>query len=244
MAKTPKANSNMTTKDASAFSKNLLNLYEDKKAVFEKTKIAPMFDTLSQKHDAIATLLNGKDAPSPKLEAADAQCDAAIRRLFALSDGYTALPFEDEAAAAIRVNNTLNQFGRKIMSEKYASQSALTEALLKKLDEPAIAKDIASLHGLKECVEAVRTTSATFTALMKTQTQTSAAADKTTAYALKKEIVSYVNDTILPYLSALCLMDEKTYLPFLQEVSTEIERVNASVKASLKASKNTATIAE
>ncbi|MBQ3824702.1 MAG: hypothetical protein II811_01055, partial [Spirochaetaceae bacterium] len=49
------------------------------------------------------------------------------------------------------------------------------------------------------------------------------------AYALKKELLSIINDIVVPYVSAVSLVKE-SYVPLSLELSTRIDRANASAK--------------
>ena len=224
-----KISTNSTIKDTAFFSKNMGSLYTDRKASLKNEKLDNLFGDLETKRVKLGELTS-KESNSASLDKADSECDTQIRLLFTYTEGLCASPFAEEAAQSEKINAVLKTFGRAITGERYAVQYSKTDDMLKRLD--ALSAEIEALRGMKERIEGVRNAAEAFSALAKTTTQTSAAATEKAAYLVKKEIIALVNNDILPYLSALSVIEEEKYKPFLAEIEKEIERANAAVKQS------------
>ncbi|MBQ3825308.1 MAG: hypothetical protein II811_04150 [Spirochaetaceae bacterium] len=225
-----KASVSMTIKDVAFLAKNLGNLYADRKADIKNERINTLFADLEAKRVHLADT-TGKATDSASLDKADSACDSEIRLLFTYAEGLCASPFADEAAAAEAVYAVLQQFGRAITGERYAVQYSKTDDMLKRLSEPKIAEAVKALRGMTERIERVREAAEAFSRLSKTTVQTSAANSEKSAYVIKREILSLVNNEILPYLNAICVVEGDTYKPFLAEIEKEITRANAAIKS-------------
>ena len=226
-----KASTNMTIKDAAFFAKNLGNLYIDRKEELSNAKIDEMFSSLEGKRRALGEN-TGKAAESMSLDKADSVCDRETRALFNYAEGMCYSPFEEEAENAQAVFDVLQEFGRGIVSEKFSVQYSKTDDMLHRLSQGKTADAVKAVRGMAERIEKVRQAAEDFSLLQKKMTQNAAAEKVKATYLIRKEIVSLVNNEILPYVSAMSVVESEKYQPFFEEINKEIKRVNLSLKQS------------
>ena len=79
-----------------------------------------------------------RDRVSSGLADADGVRDAVIMDLGTLLEGYTAIPFEDQKAAANAVKAVFDKYGKRIANESFARESSLIESLLIDLNAPVL----------------------------------------------------------------------------------------------------------
>ena len=108
------------------------------------------------------------------LAEADRVRDAVILDLGTLAEGYTAIPFEAQKTAAFAVKAVFDKYGRRIVSESYATESSLIESLLIDLSAPELAGMIAQLPGIAELIAALRRAQDDFNVAKDQQTERAA----------------------------------------------------------------------
>ncbi|MBQ9242948.1 MAG: hypothetical protein IJ165_06950 [Proteobacteria bacterium] len=169
-----------------------------------------------------------RDRVSSGLADADGVRDAVIVDLGTLLEGYTAIPFEDQKAAAIEVKAVFDKYGKRIANESFARESSLIESLLIDLNAPVLSGAIKQLPGVPELISSLRRAQDDFNAANDLQTEL--AAEKTTsATSLRKEIIARFNERCIPYLNVMALSADEAYGAFIKQVEIEINRVNDTV---------------
>lgn len=163
------------------------------------------------------------------LAEADRVRDAVILDLGTLAEGYTAIPFEAQKAAAFAVKAVFDKYGKRIVSESYATESSLIESLLIDLSAPELAGMIAQLPGIAELIAALRRAQDDFNVAKDLQTERAASDDAPSATSLRKNLIAKVNDRLIPYLNAMAIANEAVFGAFIKQVEVEIGRANDTV---------------
>ena len=160
---------------------------------------------------------------------ADRARDAVILDLGTLIDGYTAIPFEAQKTAALALKAVFDKYGKRIVSESYATESSLIESLLIDLSAPELAGMIAQLPGIAELIAALRRAQDDFNVAKDQQTERAASDDAPSATSLRKGITVKINDRLIPYLNAMNIANEAVFGAFVKQVEVEIGRTNDTV---------------
>lgn len=163
------------------------------------------------------------------LAEADRARDAVILDLGTLIEGYTAIPFEAQKTAALALKAVFDKYGKRIVSESYATESSLIESLLIDLSAPELAGMIAQLPGIAELIAALRRAQDDFNVAKDQQTERAASDDAPSATSLRKNLIAKVNDRLIPYLNAMAIANEAVFGAFIKQVEVEIGRANDTV---------------
>ncbi len=162
------------------------------------------------------------------LDEADAVRDEAIRDLGTLIDGYTAIPFADQKEAAYAIKSIFDKYGKRIAIEPFAVESSLIESMLVDFSTPITIAAIQSLPGVAELIVKLRKAQDDFNAA--SDKQTANAADKpASATELKKEMLTLLNDKLIPYLNTMMMANPDVFGTFAKQAEVEIDRANATV---------------
>lgn len=229
--------SNLTVGEQCALFKTVESFYESHPEIAENAKLKEFFSSLFEKNEAVIKASNKIDT-SQKLDKADYERDDAVRKFFVVVEGGTAQVDEAEAAEAEKVLAVLNNYGRKMTALSFSEETTKIESLLKDLEQSETAQALKAVHGGEASKERLRKAQDAFLALYaeKSTSQTASSAEKS-ACEQKKALRDFYNQSILPYLQALCVLEGEKYEPFVSELNAEISRVNASSRKSLKQSK-------
>ena len=222
-----KISSNIRVTEIDTLISTILRQYEADAALakdsFLKETMAELAPLSRQLTEAIK-----RDRVSSGLADADGVRDAVIVDLGTLLEGYTAIPFEDQKAAAIAVKAVFDKYGKRIANESFARESSLIESLLIDLNDPVLAGAIKLLPGVSELMASLRRAQDDFNAANDLQTEL--AVEKTTsATSLRKEILTKFNERCIPYLNVMALSTDVAYGSFIKQVEIEISRVNDTV---------------
>lgn len=133
------------------------------------------------------------------------------------------------AFGRIAVKAVFDKYGRRIVSESYATESSLIESLLIDLSAPELAGMIAQLPGIAELIAALRRAQDDFNVAKDLQTERAASDDAPSATSLRKGITAKINDSLIPYLNAMAIANEAVFGAFIKQVEVEIGRANDSV---------------
>lgn len=172
------------------------------------------------------TMAIRRDAVVSTLDEADSRRDGATRDLFTLVGGYTASPFAEVKAAANEVCAVLDKYGRGMTSKNYADQTALTESLLEDLGAEKVTEKIGALAGVAELVAQLREAQDGFASAHDGYIKAKAGKGES-ATSLKKPIVALINDSIVPYLNIVAVMEG--YADFVAAIAGNIRRTNETV---------------
>ena len=181
-------------------------------------------ETLSAK---ITTAIKA-DKVSRSLEDADAKRDDIIRSLGTLLAGYGAIPVAAKKAAAEKLLATYDKYGKSIASETYARESSLIESMLEDFAAESLADAIKSLDGVADLISSLRTAQDEFNAANDSATAALTAKGES-ATALKKPLLSVINEKLVPYITAMGALNAE-YAEFGAKADVEIAKANASVK--------------
>ena len=177
------------------------------------------------------------DKTASTLDVLDAKRDEIIRSLGTLLNGYAVIPLADKKAAAEKLLATFNKY-KGITSESYANESSLIESMLEDFFESGLDESINALEGIGSYLADLRTAQDDFNAA--NDEFTAANANKgESATAIKKPLLSAINDKLVPYLTAMNMANKAVYGDFATKANAEIEKVNTSV-----AKRGKSTVAE
>ncbi|MBQ9244258.1 MAG: hypothetical protein IJ165_13750 [Proteobacteria bacterium] len=179
------------------------------------------------KYSAALTTAIKADKASSNLDIADTKRDEIIRQLNAAVTGYANLPLPSLQNAATLLLDILTKY-KGITSESYARESSLIKSLLEDLSAPDAKNAISALQGIGELVSALTAAQNEFDQV--NDAFNAATALKTeSASSLKKPLLACINDTLVPYLTAMNLVKPAIYGEFISKVENEITRANQTV---------------
>lgn len=215
-----KISSNMKLTELDSLSDTLVRLYKAQEALSQDAMLCAIMADVESASNRLTSAIKC-DAVSSGLEDADSRRDEAVRLLGTLVEGYTAIPFAEQKAAAQTLKALFDKYGKKIAGESYAAESSLVESMLADF----AAKDALqkTLPGVPELVQELRDAEDAF----KSASDEFAAAKNAkgeSATAVKKILVSILNDRLVPYLAAAsCMESHKTFVSLAE---AEIKKAN------------------
>ena len=134
-----------------------------------------------------------------------------------------------EAAAA--VNEVFENYGLRIISESYSTESSLIESLLLDFQNEALQPSIEAIPQLTELISNLRTVQTEFEeAKVAFENEKAAQGNEASATELKKEVLSVINNKIIVYLRAMVLVNEAVYGSFAQNTAQIIDDMNSIVR--------------
>lgn len=215
-----KVNARVRVTELDSLSDTLVRLYKAQEALSQDAMLCAIMADVESASDRLTSAIKC-DAVSSGLEDADSRRDEAVRLLGTLVEGYTAIPFAEQKAAAQTLKALFDKYGKKIAGESYAAESSLVESMLADF----AAKDALqkTLPGVPELVQELRDAEDAF----KSASDEFAAAKNAkgeSATAVKKILVSILNDRLVPYLAAAsCMESHKTFVSLAE---AEIKKAN------------------
>lgn len=215
-----KISSNMKLTELDSLSDTLVRLYKAQEALSKDAMLSAIMADIESASDRLTAAIK-RDAVSSGLEDADSRRDEAIRLLGTLVEGYTAIPFAEQKAAAETLKTLFDKYGKKIAGESYAAESSLIESML--ADFAAKDTEQKALPGVLELVQNLRAAEDAF----KSASDEFASAKNgkgESATAVKKVLVSLLNDRLVPYLAAASCME--SHKPFVSLAEAEIKKAN------------------
>lgn len=215
-----KISSNMKLTELDSLSDTLVRLYKAQEALSKDAMLSAIMADIESASDRLTAAIK-RDAVSSGLEDADSRRDEAVRLLGTLVEGYTAIPFAEQKAAAETLKTLFDKYGKKIAGESYAAESSLIESML--ADFAAKDTEQKALPGVPELVQNLRASEDAF----KSASDEFASAKNgkgESATAVKKVLVSLLNDRLVPYLAAAsCMESHKTFVSLAE---SEIKKAN------------------
>lgn len=188
--------------------------------------LTDMFAEVERLSSALTTAINS-DKASSTLDVADARRDEIIRQLKAAMTGYANLPFPALQSAATTLLAIMEKY-RGITAESYARESSLIKSLLEDLSAEDAKSAISALYGIGELVDALAAAQDEFDHA--NDAYNAACANKTDcASSFKKPLLSFINERIIPYLTAMKLAKPTIYTEFVSKLENEITRTNLTV---------------
>lgn len=167
------------------------------------------------------------DKIASTLDEADVKRDEIIRSLGTLLNGYAVIPIAEKKAAAEKLLAVFDKY-KGITAESYANESSFIESMLKDYAASELADSIKALDGVGSYISDLRTAQDEFNKANDEFTASNVNKNES-ASALKKPLLSAINDKLVAYLTAMNLVNAAVYGDFVSKAESEIEKINASV---------------
>ena len=162
------------------------------------------------------------------LDEKDAKRDSLLQDIATILKAMSVIGVAEIEEAAKLLSKIFAKYGTEITKAKYDQESALIDSLKGDFASEDAAAAIALIPGFKAKTDALWAAEDEFKKATADFVKAEANKKKG-AYALKKELLSIINDIVVPYVSAVSLVKE-SYVPLSLELSTRIDRANASAK--------------
>jgi hypothetical protein len=237
MAKSKRLNTSMRNAEVDTVSDAIVVLYNES-GITEDSRLAAIILKISQLSAALTTAIK-RDKIVSGLTEADAARDECLRTLATMLEGYAVVPVDAVQTAAKALLQVFNKYGREIAYDRYEDESSYIESLLEDLGADSLSAHINALTGVAETIESLRDAEDVFKAKTKEYVDAGLSVGES-ATAVKKELVSFINSTLVSYLVASCAVDD-SYLNFAEHVYARIDRANAALKADTTSSEHTTT---
>lgn len=167
------------------------------------------------------------DKIASTLDEADVKRDEIIRSLGTLLNGYAVIPIAEKKAAAEKLLAVFDKY-KGITAESYANESSFIESMLKDYAASELADSIKALDGVGSYISDLRTAQDEFNKANDEFTASNVSKNES-ASALKKPLLSAINDKLVAYLTAMNLVNASVYGDFVSKAESEIEKMNNSV---------------
>lgn len=167
------------------------------------------------------------DKIASTLDEADVKRDEIIRSLGTLLNGYSVIPIAEKKAAAEKLLAVFDKY-KGITAESYANESSFIESMLKDYAASELADSIKALDGVGSYISDLRTAQDEFNKANDEFTASNVNKNES-ASALKKPLLSAINDKLVAYLTAMNLVNAAVYGDFVSKAEAEIEKMNNSV---------------
>lgn len=167
------------------------------------------------------------DKIASTLDEADVKRDEIIRSLGTLLNGYAVIPIAEKKAAAEKLLAVFDKY-KGITAESYANESSFIESMLKDYAASELADSIKALDGVGSYISDLRTAQDEFNKANDEFTASNVNKNES-ASALKKPLLSAINDKLVAYLTAMNLVNAAVYGDFVSKAESEIEKMNNSV---------------
>ncbi|MGD9994256.1 MAG: DUF6261 family protein [Salinivirgaceae bacterium] len=224
-----KINYQSRTTEVAATSTRIVEAYKSS-GLTTDAYLPNMFTTLESRTNALTAAIRRTKAES-ELETKDEGRDRPTRALIFLIKAYTAHPDAEIRAAALKLEKVIDKYGLKIISESFATESALVNSLLGDFAAPELQEAIALLPSCAEILASLQTAQTAFdTARVAYEAERAREGTQANASELKKEVLALINDKVVPYLRAMEAVNDATYGAFARTVATIIADNNIVVK--------------
>lgn len=167
------------------------------------------------------------DKIASTLDEADVKRDEIIRSLGTLLNGYAVIPIAEKKAAAEKLLAVFDKY-KGITAESYANESSFIESMLKDYAASELADSIKALDGVGSYISDLRAAQDEFNKANDEFTASNVNKNES-ASALKKPLLSAINDKLVAYLTAMNLVNAAVYGDFVSKAESEIEKMNNSV---------------
>ena len=222
-----KVSNNLRVTEIATIANNLIRQYQWDPNINSDAFLKKTVDEIDELSGRLTESIQ-RGATKLGLDEADAVRDEAIRDLGTLIDGYTAIPFANQKEAAYALKSIFDKYGKRIAIEPFAVESSLIESMLVDFSTPITIAAIQNLPGVAELIVKLRKAQDDFNAA--SDKQTANAADKpASATELKKEMLTLLNDKLIPYLNTMMMANPDVFGTFAKQAEVEIDRANATV---------------
>ncbi len=207
--------------------KQIIEAYQ--KSSWEAEPYLPtLFDELKEHSLALSASINRTKAES-SLDEKDEIRDNLVRGISYMLNGFCFHPVTEVQEAAKGLLVVFEKYGVAIISESYATESSLINALLADLSETAMVEATAKLSGFAELVENLKVAQKEFEAAQLLWEEEKAEPTKS-ATELKKDLLATLNGKIVLYLQGMVVVDSAKYGELGRIVAQIIESANQTVK--------------
>ena len=203
----------------------LVRLYKADEGVSSDVFLKSVMDEIEKLSVSITTAIK-QDKVLSNLEEADGVRDESVKNLSTLLDGYSVFPVVAKKEAAQKLKTIFDKYRKSIITANYVSESSLIESLLEDFSKEE--ETVSLLDGIKEILEQIRSAQDSF---VKASDEYNAASTVKTesASSLKKPLLSAINYTLIPYITAMKMANSAVYADFATKAEGEIKRVNEIV---------------
>ena len=165
------------------------------------------------------------------LEEKDEVRDEKIRALYYLLNGFLFHPTKKIKEAAQSLMEVFSKYGLVIINESYDIESSFVGSMLIDYAKPEYADAIATLSGCADLIAQLQTAQTDFEqARLVYETEKAKEGLVENATAVKKEVISILNDKIVIYLRAMEQVNPETFGVFAGTVAEIIATNNEQVK--------------
>ncbi len=229
-----KLRTNARTTEVDDTSDRLLVLYHGESTLAEDTYLKPVFTKMQTISNQITEAVK-RDRVISEMDDLDVEVEKRFRALAAVLKGYRAMPLEPYYTAGKALYAVQQKYKSKLLRLSYADQSSNIEALLMDLAAPTLKPHIEALPGVAEAIAHLRTAQTNFTGKRVAYEKAVAAnAVIDPAYKLKQPLLEIINDELLPFLTAMRLVDAAKYGHFSDAVAQIIADTNQTIRRRAK----------
>lgn len=165
------------------------------------------------------------------LEDKDEVRDGSTRSLYYLIIGFSHHPVAAIRESALLLLHAFDNYGISLVSESYASESALISSMLLEFQKPDYAGPIDNLSGCSELLQALGIAQEDFEeARIAYETEKAQDGMVANATEIKKEVVELVNNKIVVYLQAMQQANPDTYSVLAATCAQVIAENNEQVR--------------
>jgi len=194
--------SNVTNLLIEAFNKSGLN---------GDPHLSKIFSALNLLSGPMSLAINRMKAESA-LEGKDENRDNAGRGVFFTVQAALFQPDEEIRTAAQSVNDVLEKYGLRMLTENYSAESGLIVSLLNELDKPQLQTAIAAIPGCTGLIDQLKAAQDDFEAAsLAYEEEKGQEGELSNATELKKAVVNLVNTQLVVYLNGMQTVDVETY---------------------------------
>lgn len=233
-SKVPKVQNNIQIAELGTLSQAIGVRYDENAAKIGEDRIldALMANEKKESNALISSMNRTKSASS--LVEKDSARDEALSALIDMAKAYTLLGTASQKQTAVKVCALLDKY-KGIAHLNNATESAKIASLLEDLDKEGNKEAVEALPNLAEAMAAVRAAEADFLAAVKAQEDEKLGLGDN-ASAVKKRLVSLLNDKLIAYLNIASELFAENYGAFAEQVSLAVNKSNSVVTQRAKRS--------
>lgn len=229
-----KLNKNSRIAEVADIANRMVYLFEKETVIKDDEVLKKVFANISQSSAKLIDAIKS-DRILSDLKVADKVRDEAIRRLEKMLKGYSVMPIESIQKTGKKLYGVFAKYGVGITRKSYSEESAYIKALLIDFSMEDIKADVESLTGLKEILTEIDTVQKAFDKKrMDYEKLITGNTYKSQTYTLKMDIVSKINNIIVPYLISSKNTNPDAFTNFANVTDKVISDINALVKSRSK----------
>lgn len=192
--------------------------------------LSTTFTSLDAANLKLSEVIKRTKAESDLMEKDEVR-DDKVRGLYYLLNGFLYHPTKKIKEAAQSLMEVFNKYGLNVTRESYASESSLLGSLLLDLAKPEFADAIATLSGCADLIAQLQAAQTDFEqARIAYETDKAKEGMVANATAVKKEVISILNNKIVVYLRAMEQVNPETFGVFAGTIAQIIAENNEQVK--------------